>query len=134
MFSHITVGTGNLREATEFYNAVLCHLGFQQRIVEPDGGPLAACWVNGEAPLPRFYVYEPFNGESASAGNGAMVAFSAPSVEAVDQAFKAAIELGGADEGQPGEREHYGKGYYGAYLRDLDGNKIHLVYRGDVSA
>jgi hypothetical protein len=36
------------------------------------------------------------------------------------------------DEGAPGPRPHYGNGYYGAYLRDPDGNKIHLVYRGDI--
>lgn len=36
---------------------------------------------------------------------------------------------GGADEGAPGPRPHYGPGYFGAYLRDPDGNKTHLVYQ-----
>lgn len=39
---------------------------------------------------------------------------------------------GARDEGPPGERAHYGAGYYGAYFRDLDGNKVHVVHRGDV--
>lgn len=61
-----------------------------------------------------------------------MVAFLAPDAEAVRQAHAAGLAAGGADEGAPGPRPHYGDGYYGAYLRDPDGNKIHLVHRGDI--
>ena len=84
------------------------------------------------AALPRFYVYSPFNGEPATAGNGAMVAFVAPSPDAVDAAHAAGLARGGSDEGPPGPRPHYGDGYYGAYLRDPDGNKVHVVHRADV--
>jgi hypothetical protein len=38
----------------------------------------------------------------------------------------------GVDDGAPGPRPHYGDGYFGAYLRDPDGNKVHLVHRGDL--
>ena len=81
---------------------------------------------------PRFYVFSPFNRQDASAGNGNMLAFSAPSIAAVNLAYAAGIAAGGSDEGAPAERAHYAKNYYGAYLRDLDGNKIHLVFRGDL--
>lgn len=131
MFSHITVGCKNLELAINFYNALLQPLGFKQREVTPDGGPPSACWVELEKILPRFYVYIPRDGKPASVGNGGMVAFSAPSIEAVNTAYDAGINAGGIDEGKPGERPHYGKGYYGAYLRDIDGNYIHIVFRGD---
>lgn len=62
-----------------------------------------------------------------------MVAFLAPSSTAVGLAHAAALATGGRDEGAPGPRPNYGRGYYGAYLRDPDGNKIHVVYRGDLS-
>ena len=62
-----------------------------------------------------------------------MTAFLAPSKTAVDEAYAAALMLGGSNEGPPGPREHYGKDYYGAYLRDPDGNKIHIVFRGYIS-
>ena len=62
----------------------------------------------------------------------AFLALSPVSPEAVDAAYNAGIAKGGTDEGEPGLRDNYGKGYYGAYLRDLDGNKVHLVYRGDI--
>lgn len=133
MFSHITVGCTNLDSAAAFYDAVLTPLGLCRRVVIPDGGPAAACWVNPELPLPRFYVYQPYNRQPASVGNGSMVAFLARSPEDVEAAYKAGIDQGGADEGKPGPRDNYGAGYYGAYLRDLDGNKIHLVYRGDIT-
>jgi predicted lactoylglutathione lyase len=104
----------------------------QRRQVIPDGGPEAACWASLDRSLPRFYVYMPFNREPASAGNGSMVAFLAPSIDAVHQAFNAGIKAGGTSEGEPGERRNYGAGYYGAYIKDPDGNKIHIVYRGDL--
>jgi len=132
MFSHISVGTSNLSRATQFYTAVLSSLELVPRPVTPDGGPLSSCWISKSSVVPRFYVYEPFNGKAASVGNGVMVAFLAPVATAVDQAYKTALEFGGIGEGEPSERAHYGVGYYGAYFRDLDGNKIHIAYRGDL--
>lgn len=132
MFSHVTVGTNDLDQAGAFYDAVLIPLGLKRRTVTPDGGPAAACWVRPDQPLPRFYVYMPYDRQPASAGNGAMLAFDAPSPAAVDAAYAAGMARGGRDEGPPGPRAHYGDGYYGAYLRDPDGNKVHLVHRGDL--
>ncbi len=132
IFSHVTVGCGDLGRAAAFFDAVLVPVGLQRRAVAPDGGPPAACWVLPGHKLPRFYVYSPFDRKPASAGNGAMVAFAAPSPAAVDAAHAAGLAAGGTDEGAPGLRPHYGAGYYGAYLRDPDGNKAHIVHRGDV--
>jgi len=54
-----------------------------------------------DQPLPRFYVYYPFDGNAASAGNGSMVAFAAPLSAAVDAAHAAGLESGGTDDGAP---------------------------------
>ncbi|MHC9086148.1 VOC family protein [Luteimonas sp. RIT-PG2_3] len=132
MFSHVTVGTLDLERAGRFYDALLLPIGLRQRVVTPDDGPLALCWVSGDAPLPRFYVYSPHDGLPATAGNGSMTAFLAPAAEAVQASWASGLANGGTDEGAPGERPHYGEGYFGAYLRDPDGNKIHIVYRGDL--
>lgn len=83
--------------------------------------------------LPRFYAYQPFDRQPASAGNGSMLAFLAADELAVKRAYAAGLLAGGCSEGEPGERAHYGKGYFGAYLRDPDGNKVHVVYRGDLA-
>lgn len=132
MFSHVTVGVSDLDRAERFYDAVLLPFDLQRRPVTPDGGPASACWVGKDHTLPRFYAYIPFDSRPASAGNGSMVAFLAPSPEAVTTAYAAGIAAGGSDEGAPGPRPHYGDGYFGAYLRDPDGNKVHIVHRGDV--
>jgi catechol 2,3-dioxygenase-like lactoylglutathione lyase family enzyme len=132
MFSHVTVGCRDLERAARFYDAVLIPLGLCRRPVTPDGGPAAACWIPTDRTLPRFYVYLPFDGQPMSTGNGSMVAFLAPSPAAVDAAFEAGLASGGTNEGAPGPRSHYGSGYYGAYMRDLDGNKVHFIYRGDL--
>jgi catechol 2,3-dioxygenase-like lactoylglutathione lyase family enzyme len=132
MFSHITVGVRNLDRAAAFYGAVLKPLGYSERPVTPDGGPASRCWVDVAHPLPRFYIYEPFNGEPPSAGNGSMTAFLAPSAEAVVVAHGAGLSARGVCCGPPGARPNYGNGYFGAYLFDPDGNKIHVVHRGDL--
>lgn len=132
MFSHITVGTTDLEKAETFYDALLLPLGIVKRDVVPDGGPQALCWLSPGTPLLRFYVYQPFDGDPASAGNGTMIAFNAPSSAAIDTAFNAALANGGTSEGEPGPRPHYSPGYYGAYLRDPDGNKIHITHRSDL--
>ncbi|HDZ71363.1 VOC family protein [Aurantimonas sp. C2-6-R+9] len=132
MFSHVTVGVSDLQFASRFYDAVLQPLGLRQRAVLADGGPPSLCWVCRDNALPRFYAYVPFDGGSATPGNGSMVAFLAPSEEAVSDAHAAGLAVGGKNEGAPGPRPHYGDGYFGAYLRDLDGNKVHIVYRGDL--
>jgi catechol 2,3-dioxygenase-like lactoylglutathione lyase family enzyme len=133
MFSHVTVGCTDLARAAAFYDAVLSSIGLVRRPVMPDGGPPSACWIVPDQPLPRFYVYIPLDGNAASAGNGSMVAFAAPSSTAVDAAHAAGLESGGTDDGAPGPRDRYGAGYYAGYLRDPDGNKVQVVHRGDVS-
>lgn len=132
MFSHVGVGSNDLEKASAFYDAALAPLGFVRRAVEPDGGAASVCWVTPGHELPRFYVYIPYDGRPATVGNGVMVAFEAPTPAAVDAAYDAGIAAGGTAEGPPGDRTHYGEGYYGAYLRDVDGNKVHFACRGDV--
>ena len=60
-----------------------------------------------------------------------MVAFAAQFRAAVDAAHAAALKAGGIDDGPPGLRPNFGPDYYGAYIRDPDGNKIHFVRRGE---
>ncbi|AWQ05504.1 VOC family protein [Bordetella bronchiseptica] len=134
MFSHVTVGVSDLARAGRFYDALLQPLGLRQRQTQPDGGPPSLCWVRAGTSLPRFFAYMPFNGRPPSPGNGAMVAFLAETPEQVDQAHAAGLAAGGSDEGAPGPRARYGPGYYGAYLRDPDGNKLHVVHRSGPAA
>jgi catechol 2,3-dioxygenase-like lactoylglutathione lyase family enzyme len=125
MLSHVTIGTHDLARAVAFYDTVLAPLGIE-RI--PDMFPGWAAWRRPGEPA-TFWVGRPYNGLPASWGNGSMVAFAACSRASVDAAHAAALEAGALDEGPPGPRPHFAPNYYGAYVRDPDGNKIHFVER-----
>ena len=76
---------------------------------------------------PGFAIAKPLDGEAATVGNGSMIALSADTPEQVDNAYQKALELGGSDEGSPSVRD---SGFYVAYFRDLDGNKVCLFCAG----
>jgi predicted lactoylglutathione lyase len=76
---------------------------------------------------PMFGVVRPYDGAAATIGNGSMVALAMDSHDQVRDLHARALELGAADEGAPGWRGDPGT-FFGAYFRDLDGNKI-CVYR-----
>ena len=79
----------------------------------------------GAEGTPFFCIGEPYNGEPATVGNGTMVALVADSPERVDRIYNKAMELGGSCEGPPGKRMD---GFYAAYFRDLDGNKLNAFH------
>ena len=116
MIGYTCVGTNNKPRAMAFYDTLLGLLG-AKRFYETERG--VGWGVSAEQPM--FAVNTPFDGAPASVGNGSMVALSAASAEQVQALYAKALELGGRDEGAPGPR---GGGFYGAYFRDLDGNKI----------
>ena len=65
-------------------------------------------------------------------GDGFHVAFAAPSREAVDAFYKAALEHGGKDNGGAGLHPEYGSDYYAAFVFDPDGYRIEAVINGEV--
>lgn len=128
MFSHITLGTNDLERARRFYEPVMATLGIVQPFALP--GTL----VFGEMMGAKLFILTPFDGAAASVGNGTHAAFLAPDRTAVDAFHAAALAHGGTDEGAPGLRPQYHANYYGAYVRDPDGNKIQAVCHGRLDA
>jgi catechol 2,3-dioxygenase-like lactoylglutathione lyase family enzyme len=127
MFSHITIGARDLTRLIAFYDRVLAPLGIGRVMTSEEFG--FAGWRR-EKDGPTFFVTRPHDGNPALPGNGTMTAFTAPDRAAVDAAHAAGLAAGGSDEGPPGLRPHYAPDYYGAYLRDPEGNKLHVVHRG----
>jgi catechol 2,3-dioxygenase-like lactoylglutathione lyase family enzyme len=103
-----------------FYGPLLAQLGLTMKFSDDQW----AGWKHPQADRPLFIITRPFDGASASAGNGHMVAFLAATRSQVDRCHAIALQQGGLDEGTPGLRPHYHKQYYGAYFRDPDGNKL----------
>ena len=120
MIGYITVGTNDLDKSVAFYEALFEDLG-AKRFMEDENFVAWATTANG---TPGFSVTKPFDGNAASVGNGVMVALMAESKEQVAKLYSKALELGGTDEGEPGPRGE--GGFYAAYFRDLDGNKINF--------
>lgn len=123
MIAYTTLGTHDLARAAAFYDAVLAEIGAKRFMEEPD---YFIAWANSEHGASLGITY-PFNKEPATVGNGTMVALAATSREQVDRVYAKALELGGTDEGAPGQRP----GFYAAYFRDLGGNKLNCIYMGE---
>lgn len=116
MIGYVTFGTNDLPRACAFYDALLEDFGAKRLM---DDGRIIIYGVPGQ---PMFAVCTPYDEKPATVGNGTMVALAADSKEQVQRLHAKALELGAADEGEPGIR---GNGpFYGGYFRDLDGNKF----------
>lgn len=119
MIGYVTLGVSDIARAQAFYDALLGSVGATRLMEDPEYNGYTM-YGTGLAD-PCLAITRPFDGRPASAGNGTMVALHRPSRAEVDAFHAKALELGGQDEGAPGQRTPT---FYGAYVRDLDGNKL----------
>ena len=118
------LGTNDPAKARAFYEPLLAQLGLT--VNETYSSDTRTFFAPASA-LPMLVITKPHDGAAATHGNGTMVALMSPTREAVDKVYADAIAKGAKDEGPPGER---GPGFYGAYFRDLDGNKLFVFKMG----
>ena len=117
MKGYVTLGTNDLDSAARFYEQLLESIGVKRQREIPNH-----IVYFGDESGTELVVITPADGKSATAGNGTMVALRIDSQEQIRKLHALAIKLGGTDEGAPGPR---GTGtFWGAYFRDLDGNKL----------
>jgi len=122
MLHHVSIGVADVERAARFYDAVLAKLGFK-RVME-----IMPYGIAYGLKMPQFWVQLPHDHNAPSSGNGTHIAFNASSKAAVNGFHAAAVSAGGKDDGAPGYRPDYTPEYYGAFVRDLDGNKIEAVF------
>ena len=121
MIDHVSIAVSDLSAATRFYEAVLGVIGYAALDVRGStvgfGKTYSEFWLNARpemAPLP--------------AHPGAHICLRVRSTDLVDAFYAAALAGGGASDGAPRLRPHDGeRGYYAAFIRDLDGNRIEAV-------
>lgn len=118
MIGYVTLGAADLDKSAVFYDAIAKEMGVGRMMEEP-GYFIAWGDMNGG---PSVGIAKPFNGEPATIGNGVMVALAAKDKDQVHRIYEIALAQGGTCEGEPGPRGE--GGFYGAYFRDLDGNKL----------
>jgi len=122
MIGYVTLGSNDRQKAGAFYDELLGLLGAKRAMVD---GDRFIGWSNGQGAM--LAVIKPYDGNPATVGNGNMVSLAVGSRENVDKIHAKALALGGKDEGAPGLR---GGHFYGAYFRDLDGNKLCAFHMG----
>lgn len=127
MIGYVTIGTNDLDKARAFYLSLLGPIGAKELMRFESGATI----IGPGFEQPSVCVLKPFDSKPATVGNGMMVAFAAGSRPSVDALHAKALALGGRDEGKPGLRGPDGsQAFYGAYFRDLDGNKLCAFHVG----
>jgi catechol 2,3-dioxygenase-like lactoylglutathione lyase family enzyme len=119
MIDHVSIGVRDLDGATRFYEAVLATIGYKRLDVRPRtigfGKTYSEFWLNLRPAM------------TPPLDNGCHVCLRAKDPNAVDAFHAAALAAGGSSDGAPGLRPDFGPGYYGAFVRDPDGNRIEAV-------
>lgn len=120
MIDHVSIAVRDLAASTRFYEAVLAPLGYLKLEVREAtvafGKGYSEFWLNHRPAM-----------QPVAADTGVHVCLRAKSTDAVDAFHAAALASGGFSDGAPGLRLHHGEGYYAAFIRDPDGNKIEAV-------
>jgi catechol 2,3-dioxygenase-like lactoylglutathione lyase family enzyme len=119
VFDHVTIRVSDLPASERFYRTALDQLGIEPthartNLVEWNDFSLVA--ADGEHP-PTRHLH---------------VGFVAPTRAHVGEFWRAGLNAGGKDDGEPGERPQYTDGYYGAFLLDPDGNSAEALIHSDV--
>jgi len=122
MIGYVTLGTNDLERGKLFYDAVCGAFGVARMM---DHDTFVAWGIPGGAP--GIGLTKPFDGQWATVGNGVMVALEAKDEAQVREVYAIALAHGGTCEGPPGQRF---EGFYAAYFRDPDGNKLNAYVMG----
>ena len=120
MIDHVTFGVSDFDRSVRFYNRAFAPLGVR-RLFDDDSGPAKATGYGDTRPWFWIAQHDPASGKLH-------VAIRAASRDAVDLFHRAGLLAGGTDNGPPGLRPHYHRGYYGAFVLDPDGHNIEAVF------
>lgn len=128
MIDHIGIDVANYNKSKAFYIKVLAPLGLEvvMEVTAKQSGSVGFAGM-GTKDKAVFWF-----GEGENSAKSIHIAFTAPDRLAVDAFYKAAMEAGGKDNGEPGLRSHYHEHYYAAFVFDPDGNNIEAVCHAPV--
>jgi catechol 2,3-dioxygenase-like lactoylglutathione lyase family enzyme len=120
MIDHMSIAVRNLERSGRFYDAVLATIGMARLVTRPST-------IGFGKTYPEFWLNERVALAPLAADSGVHIALRAPSAESVAAFYEAALRKGGSSDGAPGPRPEYTAGYYAAFVRDPDGNRIEAV-------
>ena len=121
MIDHVSIAVRDIHAAEKFYAALLAPLGFQKMREWPEAA------IGFGKKHPEFWINRRDGMARVAEDSGVHICLRAPDTAAVDAFHAAGLKAGGASDGEPGLRKHYSPGYYAAFIRDPDGNRIEAV-------
>lgn len=124
MIDHFGINCGDWAKSKEFYDGVLGVLGYTRQM------DFDVAIGYGQQGKPDFWIGDASAGEVSGPNREIHVAFIARSVEAVREFYDAALALGAESLHEPRLWPEYHPGYYGAFVRDPDGNNVEAVFHG----
>jgi catechol 2,3-dioxygenase-like lactoylglutathione lyase family enzyme len=120
MIDHISIAVRDLDACARFYETALAAIGYTKLVVRPTT-------VGFGKKYPDFWLNERRTMTPVDPDSGTHVCLRASSAEQVQAFHAAAMAAGGISDGAPGPRPEYTAGYYAAFVRDPEGNKIEVV-------
>jgi catechol 2,3-dioxygenase-like lactoylglutathione lyase family enzyme len=117
MIDHVSIAVRDLAGSARFYAEVLATLGYEKLADRP-------ATIGFGKKYPEFWLNERRSMTPVDADTGMHICLRASSVEAVQAFHAAALKAGGTSDGAPGPRSGQIGGYYAAFIRDPEGNKI----------
>jgi catechol 2,3-dioxygenase-like lactoylglutathione lyase family enzyme len=121
MIDHISIAVRDLAKGEQFYAAALAPLGLLKLREWPNAA------IGFGKKYPEFWINRRDLVDRIADDSGVHICLRAPDTAAVDAFHAAALKAGGSSDGEPGLRPHYYQGYYAAFVRDPDGNRIEAV-------
>jgi len=120
MIDHTSIPVQDLAASATFYDRVLEPLGMRRLAERPHS-------IGFGRKYPEFWL----NARPGMAGipddTGYHIGLRARTTEAVDDFHRIAVSEGGRCDGPPGPRKAEMTTYYGAFIRDPDGNKVEVL-------
>ena len=118
MLDHVSFQCSDMTKSAKFYDAVLAPLG-GVRVMD-----FGQAIGYGVPPRPDFWISAVDSGQGFRESH---IAFSAADKATVDAFFAAAVDEGAEVLHEPRLWPEYHPGYYGAFVRDPDGNNVEAV-------
>ena len=124
VIDHFGINCADIEASKTFYDKVLGVLGYTRMM---DFGPAVGYGVDGH---PEFWIADMSAGEAAGPNREVHIAFKAKDPESVQAFFRTAVSLGVEPLHEPRLWPEYHENYYGAFVRDPDGNNVEAVFHG----
>jgi catechol 2,3-dioxygenase-like lactoylglutathione lyase family enzyme len=124
VIDHFGINCADWDKSKAFYDKVLGVLGYTRQM------DYQVAIGYGKDGKPDFWIADMSAGDAAGSNREVHFAFHAADTDAVQAFYDAALELGAESLHAPRIWPEYHPGYFGAFVRDPDGNNVEAVFHG----